>query len=183
MKTQIVQEIEKLLALPIISKSHRKQFSDRLFEGNLTRDENPDTHFCVYFAAFDLQAREVFIGQHKKSGLWLFNGGHIDKGEMLLETLMREISEEWGIPVSIDRDILPSNMTLTKILPNPNMNCCLHYDIWYFIPVEKNKFAPLMEKINEEFYEMKWFTPVLAKKKVTDPNTLKTIDMMQKQFR
>ena len=59
------------------------KYKDRIKQGDFTRDENPASHFCVYFASFDENKKEIFIGHHKKSGLWLFNGGHIDKGEII----------------------------------------------------------------------------------------------------
>ena len=65
--------------------------------GLLTRDENPESHFCVYFLPYNQKTNEVFIIHHKKSGLWLSPGGHIDKGEDLLRAVNREISEELGI--------------------------------------------------------------------------------------
>lgn len=43
-------------------------FLERAQQGAPTRDENPQTHFCVYFAAYDPVAQKVFIGHHKKSG-------------------------------------------------------------------------------------------------------------------
>ena len=65
------------------------RFLERFSMGNLTRDEDNKSHFCAYFAAYDPNAKEVFIGHHKKSGLWLFNGGHIDKDENLKQKLIK----------------------------------------------------------------------------------------------
>ena len=37
-----------------------KEFLERARQGQLTRDENPYTHFSVFFAGFD-QKRQIFI--------------------------------------------------------------------------------------------------------------------------
>ena len=57
------------------------QFLSRLEEERPTRDENEQTHFCVYFLPFNPETKQVFIGDHRKSGLWLVPGGHIDMEE------------------------------------------------------------------------------------------------------
>lgn len=105
-----------------------RQFLRRLKKGKLTRDENPLSHFCVYFPAFDPVARAIFLGHHKKSGLWLVNGGHIDRGELLEQTLTREMKEEWGRVMLFRRPTRPDLLTLTKINRNPaRVPCRYHY--------------------------------------------------------
>lgn len=42
-------------------------FQKRLNQGKLTRDENPETHFCVYFLPYNPQNKKVFLVHHKKS--------------------------------------------------------------------------------------------------------------------
>ncbi|MFC1790200.1 NUDIX domain-containing protein [Patescibacteria group bacterium] len=96
MTSKLAKKIQTIVS-DLKSQPVSNQFRKRATEGQLTRDENPQTHFCVYFAACDPKAKRVFLGNHKKSGLWLFNGGHIDEGETPNEALAREISEEWGI--------------------------------------------------------------------------------------
>jgi len=159
-----------------------RQFLRRLKKGNLTRDENPISHFCVYFPAFDPAVGEIFLGHHKKSGLWLVNGGHIDKGELLKETLEREMKEEWGIVMPLRRPLRPDLLTLTKIVSNPaKRSCRYHYDIWFFIKVNKKKFKPDPKLLAEEFFETKWLSLTAAKKIVIDPNTLSAIKFLEKE--
>lgn len=112
-----------------------ERFLERAKEGLLTRDENPETHFCVYFAGYDPKAKKIFIGHHIKSGLWLFNGGHIDKGEVPMETLHREVGEEWGNSIRVDVEDKPALLTITEINNPTKQKCRLHYDIWYFVPL------------------------------------------------
>lgn len=163
--------------------SVNSQFSARLEKGKLTRDENSSTHFCIYFAAYDLQSKQVFIGHHKKSGLWLFNGGHIDKRETPEEALKREISEEWG--VKIDSQIIedPKLITITEIKNKHQTTLCKeHYDIWYFIPVSKHNFNPMKKNLDSEFYTTDWKTIEQARSVVTDPNNLKALSEFEKLF-
>lgn len=157
----------------------KQEYLRRLTEGLPTRDENPQTHYCVYFAGFSPD-REVFIGHHRKSGLWLFNGGHIDKGEIANEALVREIGEEWGAPnMSEDAVRGPELLTITKI-DNPKQTCKTHYDIWHFIRLDKDTFNPDQDKLSKEFHETRWVTLDEARELITDPSTLEAIDYLEK---
>lgn len=137
----------------------------------LTRDENKNSHFCVYFPAFDPREKEIFIGHHKKSGLWLVNGGHMDKGENIHQTLKREIYEEWGLKFDI-KNLSPVFLTITKILHNPKIPCKIHFDIWFMIETDKNTFKPDKEKLDKEFFEMRWMKIDEAKKLTKDQSTI-----------
>jgi 8-oxo-dGTP diphosphatase len=44
---------------------------------------------------------QVLLVKHRKLGLWLYPGGHIDPDEDPAQTVMREIGEEAGIDVEI----------------------------------------------------------------------------------
>src|SRR3990167_11175634 len=102
MAKELSRELEELVKSDEFDPDTSEKFLQRISEGNLTRDEEPYTHFCVYFAAFDPLKNNVFVGHHRKSGLWLFNGGHIDEGETLEEAIIREIGEEWGLEMKLD---------------------------------------------------------------------------------
>ena len=156
------------------------EFINRAKEGQPTRDENPYSHFCVYFAGFDPEAKKVFIGHHKKSGLWLFNGGHIDKGENPKEALEREMGEEWGLRIALDVIGEPKLLTITPIDRPEKQKCRIHYDIWFFVPLLKNTFVPDQSLLDTEFYTTGWKSIEEARNLITDPNTLKAIDEFEK---
>ncbi len=151
-------------------------------DGGLTRDENPHTHFCVYFAAYDPKKAEVFIGHHKKSDLWLFNGGHIDAGETAEQALLREMSEEWGMEKELEEIGDPKLLTVTEI-NNPGKQACVkHYDIWYFVPVDRDGFAPTEDLLLKEFHSTDWLSVEKARELVTDPSTLTAISKFEEIF-
>jgi 8-oxo-dGTP pyrophosphatase MutT (NUDIX family) len=158
----------------------RIDFNKRINEGYFSKDENKISHFCVYFAAYDPINKLAFIGHHKKSGLWLFNGGHMDKNETPWQTLKREIGEEWGIDMEVD-NFTPSLLTVTNIANNPaKRSCKTHYDIWFFIPQDNEKFAPDNNLLLNEFFEIGWKTFAIARSLTKDPNTPKGIDAIEK---
>jgi 8-oxo-dGTP pyrophosphatase MutT (NUDIX family) len=161
----------------------RSAFLSRAQEGSPTRDENPQTHFCVYFAAIDPVAERVFIGHHKKSGLWLFNGGHIDRGETLSEALLREIEEEWGWDlISTAPDVgSPQLMTITEIDNPLKQTCTRHYDFWYLLPMDHVQALFDADLLSKEFHDYGWLTLPEARDRVTDPATLKALDFIKQR--
>lgn len=150
-------------------------FLARVQGGSLSRDENPQSHFCVYFAAHDPATKELFLGHHKKSGLWIFNGGHLDKGETPNEAVTREMREEWG---RIERIYNPSLLTITKP-HNPGHPCRQHFDIWYFVSVARRSFHPDLAKLAAEFLQTAWTPTYQARHLVTDENTIRAINLIE----
>jgi len=150
--------------------------------GGLTRDEDASSHFCVYFGAYDRRAGQVFVGHHKKSGLWLFNGGHLDRGETADRTLRREMGEEWGLVVPLGQIGAPRLLTITEIDNPAYQSCTRHYDIWYFVPVEARTFVPSASLLAAEYHTIDWHTPTEAKALISDPNTLQALALMEADF-
>lgn len=174
------QELKNLIERRFPDDLVSKKFCRRLKEGKLTRDENPVTHFCVFFAAFDAGRKQVFVGHHRKADTYLFNGGHIDQGETLRETLEREMREEWGFVHEAAKTLEPSFITIKNIDPSYRFICRRHYDIWYFVPVDKARFSPDESKLMKEFHQMKWVNFAEARKIITDSNTLTAVDAIEK---
>lgn len=161
MTTKQAQELKEILKNNFPNDESALKFLKRIKEGKITRDENPKSHICVYFAAYDPVAKQVFIGHHKKSGFWLFNGGHIDKGETMKESLSREIGEEWGLNANNLKIKMLAFLTITEIDNPTKQPCNWHYDLWNFIAMDKNTFHPVEEKLLEEFHEAGWRKNIL----------------------
>ena len=128
--------IKKTLGLNQLNIDMVWQFERRLVKGKLTRDQDPETHFCVFFAPIDMAQRKVFLGYHKKAGLWIFNGGHIQAGESIKECLKREIGEELGMEAGDSEIIESSLLTITEIDNPQKQTCRRHYDFWFFLNID-----------------------------------------------
>lgn len=160
------------------SSALKEEFEKRISRGNLSRDENEFNHFCIMFLAYDPSEKKYFIGDHKKSGLWLFSGGHTDEGETPHQTLVREIVEEWGMKISVD-GIKAHYLTISKI-ENQKHNCKLHYDIWYVFERLHNEFNFDEEKVLTEFSEYGWKTAGEIRALNTHETTLKIEEEIEK---
>ncbi len=171
MENSLKNRLVKIIKATKASENTKNKFIKRVREGNLTREENPRSHLCVYFAAYDPDINEIFIGHHIKSGLWLFNGGHMEKGETPEEAVTREIKEEWGDKVTYGKIGKPELLTLTKIEHPEKQICQWHYDFWYFLPVKKTQFNPDKNLLAKEFYQIGWKSKKEACFLVKDPVT------------
>ena len=122
----------------------------------------------------------MLIGHHKKSHLWIFNGGHIDKGERLLQTLTREIWEELGWKLTFRLNTAPNLLTITDEINNSKQTCQTHFDSWYFLAVDKNQLPIDQDKMTEEFYQFGWMDQDQARELVIDPATLSALSFLNK---
>jgi 8-oxo-dGTP pyrophosphatase MutT (NUDIX family) len=165
---EILQEVD---APPEI----KQKYAERLAEDALVRDENPTTHFCSYFLPYRLKDKKVFLQAHKKSGLWLSPGGHIDSGETPHEAAERELHEELGVRQGIGAAQL---LTVTYIVHDVRA-CKVHYDIWHFVPMDERE---LPTSKAGEFDDARWLTVNEAQKIVSDESNLKAIDFVEKNF-
>lgn len=150
LQSELVQIIQ---STKVPDEKIRERFFARAKDETLTRDENPASHFCVYFLPFNPETKKIFIVHHKKSGLWISPGGHIDKGESLVQTLNRELSEELGVSNFFTQLPNPFLLTITPI-KNDTQPCKEHLDIWYLVETDGKNFAidP------KEFHDTKWMT-------------------------
>lgn len=174
-------ELKDIAKITPAEPAIRTAFLERIETGAASRDENVLSHFCTYFAAYDPARQLVFIGRHIKSGLWLFNGGHLDKNESPLQALKREIGEEWGSNIKIANIDPPKLLTITKI-DNSVQPCKIHFDIWYFLAFDSQNFNPDRELLAKEFHEWGWKNFETARSLVKDQNTLKAIGDIERSL-
>ncbi len=176
------REILNIVATTPGTSLVKQQFRTRLKAGRLTRDENSCSHFCVYFAGYDKVAHRVFIGHHKKSGLWLFNGGHIDRGDNITSAMLREIHEEWGDHSTISPQLAPLLLTITEIENPTKQPCKIHFDIWFFISLDKSSFTPHAHLLEKEFFDWGWKTHNEAKALIRNKETNKALSAITLLF-
>ncbi len=86
--------------------------------------QNPLTpKLCYTAGGMLLYQGKVLLVKHKKLGIWLNPGGHIDDGELPHQTAEREFFEETGVKVRAI-DVLPNSLTEdsnaeSTFYPNP----------------------------------------------------------------
>lgn len=91
-------------------------------------DEHADP-IHVTGSAFVVGPRGVVLLRHKRMGMWLQPGGHIDPGETPWAGALREATEETGLACRFAED--PPRLVHVDVHPGPRGH--LHLDLRYLV--------------------------------------------------
>jgi 8-oxo-dGTP pyrophosphatase MutT (NUDIX family) len=77
--------------------------------------------------------RGVLLHRHKRLGIWLQPGGHIDDGETPWDAALREAGEETGLPVRFAHSPPSSSPVLAHVDVHPGPRGHTHLDLRYLV--------------------------------------------------
>jgi len=139
-------------------------------------------HFTATGLVFNSNG-EVLMIKHKKLGVWLPPGGHVDENELPCQAALREIYEETGVKaqvISASQGVDLVSDAHCKELPLPFVilledieNTWLHnhIDLVYLCLAENNDFV----KNETETDDIGWFLPEAVQALDTFHNVRNTI--------
>ncbi len=132
----------------------------------------PDPHLVAYFLLIDSSTNQVLLVDHKKAGLWLPAGGHVEPNEHPRETVKREIVEELGIKADFMMTD-PVFLTVTKTVGQSGG----HTDIslWYVL---KGCSSVSYAFDLEEFVQICWFSSGKIPYNKCDPHMKRCIEKL-----
>ena len=90
-------------------------------------DESANDHHLTA-SAFVLSSRGVILHLHRRLGIWVQPGGHVDAGEGPEEAAVRETREETGLDVE---HTVPPTLFHVDVHPGPRAHT--HYDLRYVV--------------------------------------------------
>lgn len=127
----------------------------------------PPKHLVVYFVPVDAANKCLLLGDHRKSGLWLPPGGHVEDGEDPRQAVIREAREELGIvadfhpglagetgetgEISEEGGQTPFFLTVT---PTNDASSHLDVDLWFALRLSR---GTRLEPDQGEFRSVRWF--------------------------
>ena len=116
----------------------------------------PPKHVVSYFLLRDPADGSVLLVDHRKAGLWLPTGGHVDPGEDPVETVKREAGEELGIDaVFAEEPPAPSFITVTETTGPVEQR---HTDVSLWFLLVGSRTQALIPDMRE-FASVRWWTP------------------------
>lgn len=138
----------------------------------IEKPATPDIHLVSYFVMVSSEMNQILLVDHKKAGLWLPPGGHVDPGEDPKETVRREAKEELGIDAEFLFDE-PLLLTVTKTVGN----VARHTDVslWYLL---KGDPSQVLDYDSNEFHQIHWFGINKIPFDNTDPHMQRFIEKM-----
>lgn len=71
------------------------------------------THIVAVDGIVENDSNEILLVKHRHYGIYTIPGGQVEVGENLKEALMREIKEETGIDVVVNKLVCISSNTCT----------------------------------------------------------------------
>jgi 8-oxo-dGTP pyrophosphatase MutT (NUDIX family) len=90
-------------------------------------DEGANEHHLTA-SAFVVSSRGIILHRHRRLGIWVQPGGHVDAGESPEEACVREAREETGLEV---RHLVPPSLFHVDVHPGPAGHT--HYDLRYVV--------------------------------------------------
>jgi 8-oxo-dGTP diphosphatase len=130
----------------------------------IKKPDVPNKHLVSYFELFDKHNKKFLLTDHKKSGLWLPPGGHVDYNAHPTDTVKRECLEELNLEAKfLDSNpiLITSTVTVGKTAGHTDVS------FWYVLYGNSNQ---KIEFDKSEFYDIRWFTEENMPFENTDPN-------------
>ncbi|MPY62905.1 NUDIX domain-containing protein [Streptomyces spongiae] len=141
-----------------LERTHRQAAAEWIAgDAPLYRTRKPDvpaTHLVSYFVVLDEKRGELLLVAHRKAGLWLPTGGHVEPGEDPWAAVVRECREELGI-TAVASSITgerPFFLTVTRTRGQGE-----HTDVslWYVLNADADSITTYDQ---DEFGAIRWLT-------------------------
>ncbi|GAA2757395.1 NUDIX domain-containing protein [Actinopolymorpha rutila] len=106
-RQHLVDLVEGIRPWDKTERAHRQTTLDWLAGGapayRTAKPDVPDPHLVSYFVVLDEARRDLLLVAHRKAGLWLPPGGHVEPDEDPWETVVRECREELHVEAAPSR--------------------------------------------------------------------------------
>jgi 8-oxo-dGTP diphosphatase len=121
---------------------------------------------CMTSCGVILHGGRILMFRHKKLGKWLFPGGHVEKNEDPIETVIRETKEETGLDVKVVdagkgkrlkyKDVFEPQRPLSILIEKARYGNDLHVHFDFVYLAKLGKAREIVAK-EDELGEFKWF--------------------------
>lgn len=114
----------------------------------------PPMHLVSYFVVLDEARAQVMLVEHRKAGLWLPTGGHVEPGESPWETVQRECREELGI-TAVPSAVVGERPLFLTVTDTRGPGRHTDVSLWHLV---RSTAATVTWFSDEEFSGIKWLS-------------------------
>jgi len=177
---EILSTLSSIIPLDVTEREHLDFVKEWILSGveifRIAKPDKPNIHLVSYFIIIDPCTNELLLVDHKKAGLWLPPGGHVELNEHPKETVKREVLEELGIEAEFMSED-PLFLTVTNTIGN----VARHTDVslWYVL---KGNRETHFKYDTDEFYQIQWFQQKEIPYERTDPHMKRFLDKVMKKL-
>lgn len=104
-------------------------------------------HFTASALVVDASRARTALVHHRKLGLWVQPGGHLDPGEEIETAALREVREETGLDGTLERLI---HLDVHEIPSRPDFRAHLHLDVRFLVEADGELV------LSEESHDVRW---------------------------
>lgn len=138
--------IEQISPVDERERDSIKKTLDRLTWPDDLYDEELNDHH-VTASTFVISSRGVILHLHRKLGIWVQPGGHVDAGETPPEAALRETLEETGL---VARHVEPPLLFHVDVHPGPRGHT--HYDVRFVLIAEPTDPVPPPDESQDVYW-------------------------------
>jgi 8-oxo-dGTP pyrophosphatase MutT (NUDIX family) len=114
----------------------------------------PAMHLVSYFVVLDNTRGQMLLVAHRKAGLWLPAGGHVEPGEDPWATVVRECHEELGIE-AVASPITGEHPLFLTVTRTRGQGAHTDVSLWYLLDADAHTITSYDQ---DEFKAIRWLT-------------------------
>lgn len=130
----------------------------------VVKPATPPQHLVSYFVLVDPAADSLLLVDHKKAGLWLPSGGHVEPEEHPNATVTRELWEELHLAAHF---LFPQPIFLTVTQTVGSSAGHIDVSLWYILRGDSQQ---ALQYDRDEFHQIAWFPIDALPFERTDPH-------------
>jgi 8-oxo-dGTP pyrophosphatase MutT (NUDIX family) len=156
-----------------LERRHLAEASDWITSGapvyRTAKPDVPAMHLVSYFVVIDEDQRRLLLVAHRKAGLLLPTGGHVEPMEDPWDAVRRECSEELGVE-AVALEAFGERPLFVTVTATRGVGSHVDVSLWFAV---RATVASISSYDEEEFSAIRWLTPeeILAQPEgILDPH-------------
>ncbi|MFD3503610.1 NUDIX hydrolase [Streptomyces sp. NPDC058678] len=158
-RAQLVELVDGIDPWDELERSHlgiaAKWLSGSAPVYRMRKPDVPDRHLVSYFVVLDEEREKLLLVAHRKAGLWLPTGGHVEPGEDPWAAVERECREELGVS-AVASEFAGERPVFLTVTRTKGQGEHTDVSLWYVISAHADSITSYDE---EEFTAIRWLTP------------------------